>query len=886
MVLHIIPHTHWDREWYAPFQEFRRRLMHVIDELLDIIETEPGYRFLLDGQTALIDDYLAVRPERLEDIRHYAKNGRLDVGPWTTLADTLLTSAETLVQNMHRGRQRVSHLGPTISPMPVAYMPDMFGHAAQMPQILAQFGFRQAVVWRGVPEAIDRTLFTWRGLDGSTILTTHLVDSYSNGEDLPTDPDALVERLTALAQKQRPFDPPGHVLVMNGSDHRSPQKGLTTALTAANALQSNFELRLSSLPTALEAVREATLANCGTSELPEWTGEMRSGTRANVLMGVTSTRVDLKGIQARAERLLERYADPLVTLAGADNLKMLLDVAWNRLVLNSAHDSVCSCSSDETMRQVQVRYEEATQIAEGVTQDALHTLAQQVSDSRFSTGEEGILVWNPSPFPRTDALVIEVSEMSADPSISEAALPIMETPDGTQVRPVLLDYPKPGRARLLLRPPEVPGLGWTTMRLVQPSSGVPASVRRDEAQPQPIAGPGWLDNGIVRVEFEADGTFRIVDPVQKKQLCSGLGALCDGGDIGDTYNWSPPEKNTLVTKPQRVVIGVVKSNSLVGAIRISRTMLIPAAAEEDSSRSVLAAEHIELIVVMTVRLEQGSEVVDVTVTFNNTARDHRLRMLFPLPEPVDGSVADVAFGATSRGLDTEGGKHEQPLPTWPAKRFVDCSGPNTGLALLVDQTVEYEVLRDHPDGPGVEIALTLLRATGWLSRSCPTMRPNRAGPQIETTHSQSLGPQRLHFGLLCHKGNWQDGDVVRSADRFAHPLRWCRITPSPEGSLPPYGNPLGIEADPAVTLSTLRSENASNDRGSDRGAELRVANVSPDEATLCVKAENRWKRARGLTGETQVVDLRGQVLESPAPSSLTLPPWRITTLRWESTPPS
>ena len=145
----IVPHTHWDREWYQPFQSFRLRLVEVLDDLLRLLESDPSIpHFLLDGQMAMVDDYLAVRPEAEPRLRRLAGAGRLTVGPWYVLADEFLVSGETLVRNLQMGLERAAAFGGA---MEVGYLPDMFGHVAQMPQLLRLAGFEHAVVWRGVP---------------------------------------------------------------------------------------------------------------------------------------------------------------------------------------------------------------------------------------------------------------------------------------------------------------------------------------------------------------------------------------------------------------------------------------------------------------------------------------------------------------------------------------------------------------------------------------------------------------------------------------------------------------------------------------------------------------------------------------------------------------
>jgi alpha-mannosidase len=151
-VIHLVPHTHWDREWYEPFQVFRMRLVDLIDQLLERMAADPRLRFTLDGQAATVDDYLEIRPEAEDLIRQLIGEGRLAIGPWQILLDEFLVSGETIVRNLELGWARAEALGGA---MRVGYLPDMFGHIAQMPQILRRAGIDRAVVWRGVPASIE-----------------------------------------------------------------------------------------------------------------------------------------------------------------------------------------------------------------------------------------------------------------------------------------------------------------------------------------------------------------------------------------------------------------------------------------------------------------------------------------------------------------------------------------------------------------------------------------------------------------------------------------------------------------------------------------------------------------------------------------------------------
>src|SRR4051812_1664418 len=322
----IVPHTHWDREWYSPFQTFRIRLVKLLDALLPMLERDLSYsRFLLDGQTAVLDDYLEVRPEMRATLERLAAAGRLSIGPWHVLMDEFMVSGETMVRDLQIGMARGSQLGGV---MDVGYLPDMFGHVAQMPQLLELAGFAHAVVWRGVPASVEQTAFWWEAPDGSRVRAEYLYGSYSNGRDLPDDAKRLVLRAVDYEQELGAARL-GDMLLMNGTDHQMPQPWLGRVVAEANAIQDDYEFVVTSLPEYLAAQPTATLIT-----VP---GELRSGARANLLMGVASNRVDLHRACAAAERALEKRAEPLsaLLLPAAQYPHAFSTIAWRKLILNS-----------------------------------------------------------------------------------------------------------------------------------------------------------------------------------------------------------------------------------------------------------------------------------------------------------------------------------------------------------------------------------------------------------------------------------------------------------------------------------------------------------------------------------------------------------------------
>ncbi|MDP9388361.1 MAG: alpha-mannosidase, partial [Actinomycetota bacterium] len=769
----VVPHTHWDREWYAPFQAFRLRLVDLLDHLLPLLERDLGYaRFLLDGQMALVDDYLEVRPEAAPALRRLAAGGRLAMGPWYVLMDEFCVSGETIVRNLQMGLRRAAEFGGA---SPVGYLPDMFGHVAQMPQLLRQAGLDHAVVWRGVPAAVDRSAFWWSAPDGSTVRAEYLLRGYGNGAAIPDDAKALLQRVAAHEAEVAPFLLDG-LLFMNGTDHQAPQPWLGRVVIEANDLQDDYELVVTSLAEYL--------SSAPTEGLPAWRGELRSGARANLLMGVTSNRVDVKQAAARVERALERLAEPLCALFLPPERwpASLLELAWREVVRNSAHDSICACSADEVGAAVLHRFAEAGHVADGLTAGALAALAA-------SLASPGPVVVNPSARPRGGLVELTLSGDAAPPPGCQVlderaavladvtmtgrelggflgqirsqqldertyvnAVDVEETDEGLDVVlaadaelraellveevkrdlyaragarpdvPVRLRVRQPPFRRVLSRVDGVPGYGWAAWA---PALLAGAPVR--------VEGSTVLDNGLVRVEVDpGDGTFAV-------DGLAGFDRLVDGGDHGDTYNWSPPDHDTLVDRPDAVAVDVEERGPLRCRIAVRRTFTWPERID-DERRARVGQRRV--VVTTMLELHAGERLVRVHTTFDNPCRDHRLRAHFPLPAPAATSTAECAFSVVERGLQAEGGPTEAALPTFPSRRFVQAGG----LTVVHEGLLEYELV-DVADGRAGALALTLLRATGMLSRVEVALRPLPAGPPLPLRGPQMLGPVEARYAV-------------------------------------------------------------------------------------------------------------------------------------------
>ncbi len=445
--IHLISHTHWDREWYRTFQQFRLRLVHLVDGLLDILATDRGYKhFTLDGQTIILDDYLLMRPEAESTLRRLIRSGRVLIGPWHILPDMFLVSPEAHIRNLLAGDRVARRFGPR---MMIGYMPDSFGHIGQMPQILRGFGIDNACLWRGVPPPPSPrmgrgaggegqpTELWWQSPDGSRVLMLYLRDSYSNGASLNArDPKQFAEQLQHAADSLASHSftshltpDTSHLLVMYGNDHMEPPRETSEAIKSANKQFSKGEKQQyrvvhSTLPKYLAAVQSKIVNR--KSQIPVITGELRSSKRSHLLPGVLSTRMWIKQRNHACENLLEKWAEPFSTFAahltpfdvaqdkpdtGTRDAEILRQ-AWMLLLQNHPHDSICGCSIDQVHDEMRPRFDQVEQIGEEITKQSLEALAGAVNTSDQLSGisdQSAIVVFNPLSATRTDVVSAELS---------------------------------------------------------------------------------------------------------------------------------------------------------------------------------------------------------------------------------------------------------------------------------------------------------------------------------------------------------------------------------------------------------------------------------------------------------------------------------------------
>jgi alpha-mannosidase len=951
----VVPHTHWDREWYRTHEQFRYQLVQLLDGLLDLLEQDSDFRhFTLDGQTILLDDYLEVRPEMRGRIADLVRKGRLLIGPWYVLPDEWLVSGEALIRNLRLGLARAAEFGGS---MQVGYVPDQFGHVGQLPQIFAGFGMAGAALWRGVGQDVEETLFSWEAPDGTRLLTIYLIQGYGNAAHLPLEPAALARRLedtrASLAARSRIAS----LLFMNGSDHLEPQPGLPAALAAASAGLDGASVEIGTLPGFLAHARSEAPA-----ALPVHRGELRSGLRAPLLEGCASARAPQKRADFRNDRLLTRYLEPLAAwLAelGGDARPGVLDLAWRIALQNHPHDSICGCSIDAVHDQMDVRFARVEQIGTAHLRHVTRELGARVSlpAQGFGRGaREGLVAWNPhgeglvqaegvveldwpGALRRAPTLhlrgadgrrvparaeIVERGETLADyrlPASIVAVLAAGFPPEFMGLHPcavvtrragsalevdLLLSSTRPGgfdfeaakrelverlgeegervvhyRARQLSRlrlrfVDALPGHGLRVYRLARGKAGGKADRTGRAGTGGSLVAQRTLDGGAVianatwNVEVAPDGRVRcrhrgfgsvIEDAVR----------LVSEGDRGDEYSFDPVPGAEVVERPERLRVKLEPASEAEVAVSIHARYRVPAALDETRKRRSAASSVLPACI--TLRLWKGLDRVDVEVEVDNTACDHRLRAHLRAPFRARSFEVESAFEVAQRPIAPEAQAFgsaqpaEFPIGATPQRCFATLCTEEQGFSVANRGCSEVEAVGEA-DGT-TSLAVTLLRAVGWLSRDDLVLRPVHAGPGIATPGAQVPGRHRAELCFRLHGA----GEPARAleAQRFASPALLF-AGGSEAGPLRDGARLLEVD-DPEVIVSAVEPRR-------EQGAALRLYDTSGRPRRVRV----RWNGAAGR--RLRAVDLAGRpdaslqlVSEADAAVSLELRGWQLVALQ-------
>jgi len=772
LTVHVVSHTHWDREWYHPAERFRQRLASLIDDLIDAPHS-PDAPFLLDGQAVVLEDYLDVRPERSSELSAALREGRIEAGPWFVLADELVPGSEGLVRNLLAGARVLQRL--RASAPPVLYCPDSFGHPAAIPELAAGFGKTLVVLWRGLGGASAGASATdtvrWAASSGSGVLVYHLTRSgYELGANLPTSGEEARARWRRIRDEIGERPAAGHVLLLNGADHHARQEGIDEAVQAVATAASPDVVRRSGLSAFAEALTRAA----GERSIPEVRGELRNSYGYTwTLQGTLGSRAALKREYARAERALVRDVEPwaaLAALQGGRSLRHLANAAWHPLLLCQPHDTLCGCSIDAVADAMRLRLASAESQAAGLRELSRDVLIGHDAGSAPAAARQWrsvLVLRNPAPRRRAGVALVRLTLKLADVAVGPGSAHVdVRAPRTSLLQPVHWPVEEPvqvldlSTANERIESPrdypdndavahfdaavwvdEVPGYGIVSLPFGERARSTPANVVESKGR--------TITNGRISLRWDGSGRLTLED-LECGRTVSSLLAWESRRDVGDLYTPAVRQRKFV---PRFHGTRVLHRGPL-------RAVL------EQRWRLVKRHEHVDLRVHVIV--DANAPFLRLRVFGDNGARDHRLRFVVRT-DVGDGVVtADAAFGPVERTIPEVAARDaamEHVVATAPLQRYVSRFSGERGATLYSDGLAEYEAVRNG-------FAVTLVRAVGELSRSNLPERPGHAGWPAPTPGAQAPGPFQAEFALLLHGGRSDETTdlVERTADDVLLPL--------------------------------------------------------------------------------------------------------------------
>ncbi|PET65351.1 alpha-mannosidase [Bacillus sp. AFS001701] len=756
--VHIVPHMHWDREWYFTTEESRILLVNNMEEIMEMLEKNPDYPYyVLDGQTAILEDYFAVKPENKERIKKLVQEGRLIIGPWYTQTDEMIVSGESIVRNLLYGMKDCEEFGES---MKIGYLPDSFGQSAQMPMILNGFDIKYSIFWRGTSErhGTDKTEFYWETDDGSKVLVQLFPLGYAIGKYLPEDEEVLQSRIDKYFTVLDRGATTDHIILPNGHDQMPIQKNVFTIIEKLKKLYPDREFFLSKYENVFENLETQ-------NDLDTLKGEFLDGKYMRVHRSIYSTRMDIKAANTRIENKITNILEPLASIAfrlGFEYHHSLIELIWKEIMKNHAHDSIGCCCSDKVHREILNRF----YLAEEKVDQLINFYKRKIVDSMDTTNEnDRITLFNLLPYERTEVVTTSVmtkfkSFKLVDHESNEIDYEIIESKitDPGLIDRQIVHYGNydPFIEYTIELKETIPSMGYKTYFVEE----------GDEVLKKITYSTNEIETDYYKITLNSNGTLNIFDK-QLRQIFTNVLRLENGGDDGDEYDYSPLLNEELIYSDFVKAETKIQQNRFGVTIDIKYTLAVPSNLEKRKEQIIDSAINVHIVV----NVPNHNSILEVKFEIDNQAKDHRLRVLIPTNIASAFSVSDNQFGSIKRNVVDpailvweEENWDERPDSIYPMLSYVGLSNDGYGVSVLTNSTREYEIVGEKFD----TIAITLFRSVGFLGKEEMVRRPGRpSGIKLPTPDSQMIGKLLLEFAIVTHN---KEENVGRIAKEYLTPI--------------------------------------------------------------------------------------------------------------------
>jgi alpha-mannosidase len=803
MKIYYFNSSHWDREWYQTFQQFRYYLVALGENILDCLENNPEFKvFNFDGQSVVLEDILEIKPEWRERFEKLIKAGKLNVGPWYVQPDEFLVSGEALIHNLLIGHELAEAFsGRTWK---AGYLCDIFGHIAQMPQILSGFDIDNALIWRGAPNDVS-TYFNWLAPNGTSCATVKMPRLQGYGDfsgnvvgfwDIPLSEEEFKAKARKYIDKRVHKTSSSLVLLFDGVDHAPIHKAIPQYIKWLKELYPDADVEFSNILDLLAEVKASgSLKDNVSGELATTT--QKTGGFQHLISHTLSSYYPLKQANDECQNLLELLVSPLVAMDddNAVNDRDFLKQAWKLLIQNQAHDSICGCSIDQVHKDMEHRFDQVKAIADALVSEFIVRDRKRYTGSDIRTechhisggvthvepngknGKLAVRFYNPLPYERNEVMNFEIvfpseySETYAEPFGYETINSFTLKDQSGNLIPYNITGIKRNYTKRFYRfdarqyncynvsaEVSLASAGWTTLA-VEPSE---KAVRNFGSQ---VTGHLQAENSFLKLQINRDGSFDVTEKNSGRKYCNLNNFVADG-EIGDGWNHVAPKGNLAVLGSNgNATVKLVEDSSMRTVFEIVQDMILPeemlyGGTLNENYAGISQSEKEAVLKIKTqVTLDAGSKLLKLKTEIDNNVKDYRLRLL--LPTGIQGNYfAHQAFCFLDRapgrafGNATADWKEPEQLE----KNFNGIVGKrdeNGGIA-FISQAGLHEV--GSVDNENGDLYLTFLRA---FRRTVAT------NGEIRCQLQQKMS---WDYGLYFFNPAESNGDIYRQYQLLQMPL--------------------------------------------------------------------------------------------------------------------
>ena len=733
--VYVVPHSHWDREWYFSIEDSNVLLSENIPYLMDVLEGDKEFSsYTFDAQLSIVEEYLKLYPEDRERIEKLIKDKRIFVGPWYTQTDSLLVNKESIVRNLLYGTRLGDKYGNS---MKIGYLPDIFGQNQYLPSILKGFDIEDSVLQRGIyTEELNGNLnFTWTSPDGEKVNANNIFLGYGPGKFLDSDDKYIEEKLFPMLEKLEGLNKDSNnILLPAGGDQVLVRKRFPDIVKELNEKQDKYEFILSDY----EEFMKDTWKNKKFEN--EINGELIACQKSRIHNTIKSQRYDIKKGNYDVENKILYILEPLATIGKSLGLKYptpWIDTMWKLLFDVHAHDSIGGCNSDETNKEIINRIEKVDRIAS----DLINIIKKQITNAVSKKLEKDniILIFNTKiknsrenvkTVIFTNNNAFEVTNLNGE-KVEFSLIKSEYLSGGKQVVVTAegekeVELPGYYRSEIVIKNMALPAIGYKTLLINE--------VEKMQEDILMVQSSNHIENEVFKVEVEA-GVISILNKATGEKSINAL-YFEEDEDTGDSYDFSPTEDGKVSVINEFEVLEVKKSK----AIQVMK----------------LHHKKGEREIETVIELRFGEEFIRVNHKINNTIENHRVRIVLNTGINSKSSLSDEGYSLIERNNENkyintwrEEGFAEAPVPVYALENIVSLKEEDKLYTVMAKGIKEYEVLEDS------KIALTLFRSVGLLGKDNLLWRPGRASginnKVVYTKDAQMLKEMSFEYAITFGK---------------------------------------------------------------------------------------------------------------------------------------